>query len=168
MRLHFVRIPIEDSGPGEAELNRFLATHRILAVDRHLAVDGSRSAWAICITYDETLGGAGLASPGSIATEAPGKKGKVDYREVLPAPQFEVFVRLRALRKQLAERDAIPLYAVFTNEQLAAMVRAEASTLADLGRIDGVGPTRLERYGKRFVDALAQPTAATADAVEEA
>jgi len=161
MKLHFVRIPTEDSGPIEEELNRFLGTHRIVSVDRHLVADGARSAWAICVTYVDADAGREGAPFGHGTAEVSGKKLRVDYREVLPDAEFQIFARLRDLRKQLAERDSVPPYAVFTNEQLAAMVRGKARTAADLHAIDGIGPARLEKYGRPFLDVL--KTAAAAD-----
>ena len=53
-----------------------------------------------------------------------------------------------------AEAEAVPPYAVFTNEQLAAMVTGRVADEAGLAAIDGVGPARVERYGARFVAAL--------------
>jgi len=152
MRLHFVTVPIHGSAAAEDELNQFLATHRVMAVDRQLVADGTRSAWAICITYVDAGG-----SPGA---DASGKK-RVDYRDVLPDAEFQVFVKLRDLRKQLAEREGVPPYALFTNEQLAEMIRRHVASAADLQRIDGVGPARVEKYGRAFLDVLrAAPTVA--------
>jgi hypothetical protein len=72
MKLHFVRVPTEDSGPIEEELNRFLGTHRIVSIDRHLVADGARSAWAICVTYvDADAGRDGAQSGGLGAGETP-------------------------------------------------------------------------------------------------
>ncbi len=76
MRLHFVTVPIHGSEAAEQEINHFLATHRVLSVDRQLVADGPRSAWAICITYVDTPPVPG-ATPGF---EASGKKARVDYR----------------------------------------------------------------------------------------
>jgi hypothetical protein len=47
------------------------------------------------------------------------KRAKVDYRELLSAGDFVLFAKLRILRKGMAEREAVPAYALFTNEQLA-------------------------------------------------
>jgi len=49
--MHFVTIPVFDSGAAQAELNRFLAAHRVLAVERQLIADGAGSAWAVCVSY---------------------------------------------------------------------------------------------------------------------
>jgi superfamily II DNA helicase RecQ len=154
MRLHFITVPIHGSADAEAELNQFLAAHRVIAVDRQLVADGQRSAWAICVTYVDT--------PAAGATLDASKKSRVDYRDLLPGPEFQVFARLRDLRKQLADKEGVPPYALFTNEQLADMVRRPVRSLADLARLDGVGPARLEKYGRAFLDLLLSAPAAPA------
>jgi hypothetical protein len=53
----------------------------------------------------------------------------VDYKEVLNEADFAVFSRLRDLRKVIAEKEAVPAYAIFTNEQLAAMVTGKVDRL---------------------------------------
>ena len=106
MRYRFFTISIRDDGAAAEELNRFLAAHRIISVDRHLIADAANSAWAVCVAFDD---------PGSVVAAArspAGKRGKIDYRDVLTEPEFAVFARLRALRKDQADADAVPAYAV--------------------------------------------------------
>lgn len=147
MRLHFVTVPIHNSASAETELNKFLAGSRVIAVDRQLVADGPRSAWAVCVAY---VDGASTASGSS----DPSGKKRVDYREILPAAEFEVFAKLRDLRKQIAEREGVPPYAVFTNEQLAEAVRRRVHTSGELAGIEGVGPARVEKYAGRFLAIL--------------
>ena len=71
-----------------------------------------------------------------------GGRPRVDYKEILSADDFAVFVRLREVRKELAGKEAIPVYAVCTNEQLAEMAKGRAATLADLKKIDGFGDAK--------------------------
>lgn len=143
MRLRFFSVPAREPAAEAEEVNQFLASHRVLAVDRHLVADGPASFWAICVNYLDRSGAGPL-----------GRKGKIDYREVLPEEQFAVFVRLRALRKQIAESEGVPAYALFTNEQLAAMVRQGMRTAEDLAQLEGVGPARVEKYGAAFLEVL--------------
>ncbi len=82
------------------------------------------------------------------------KKGRVDYREILPPAQFAIFAKLRDLRKQLAQAEAVPVYTIFTNEQLAEMVRRGAKSTADLEAIAGVGDSRVSKFGRQFVELL--------------
>jgi superfamily II DNA helicase RecQ len=73
--------------------------------------------------------------------------GVADYREVLNAAEYALFDKLRNLRKELAEKSGIPVYAVFTNDQLAAMVKKPPKTAKDLLAIAGIGETRVKQYG---------------------
>jgi superfamily II DNA helicase RecQ len=154
VRLHFATVPIHDGDADEAARNRFLASHRVVAIERHFVADGPRSAWAVCVSWVEgparlEPGGAGAAG------SAEGRKGRIDYRDVLSADQFALYVRLRDTRKRLAERDGVPPYAVVTNEQLAEIVRRDARTLAELGAIEGIGPARVQKYGAALTEAVA-------------
>lgn len=116
------------------ELNRFLRGHRVLTLDREYDAGG----WSFCVTYLPPAGVDGGGGPGM---------GKVDYRAVLDEKTFALFSTLRALRKQLAEQETLPPYAVFTNEQLAEIARQRCSTPAALEKITGVGAARVEKYG---------------------
>lgn len=165
MRLHFITIPVFESAAAEAELNRFLASHRVLAVDRQLVVDGTRSAWAVCVSFVERAGSVGEAAPAvnpGAGAETGGARAQVDYRAVLSPGDFSVFVRLRTLRKSIAERDGVPAYAIFTNEQLAAMARGRPRSAAELGRLPGVGKARVDKYGAAM---LAEMTAVSSGEV---
>lgn len=142
MKLHFASVPVVDSGPAEDDLNRFLASHKIAAVDRQLIVDGQRSAWAICVTCVED----------SATTHA--KQERVDYRKALSAADFAVYAKLREARKTIAERDGVPPYAIFTNDQLASMVTGKARTVSAIAKIDGVGPSR-EKHCTAMLEILA-------------
>ncbi|MCA9712505.1 MAG: HRDC domain-containing protein, partial [Myxococcales bacterium] len=114
MRLKCFSIPALDPDASSEEVSAFLAGRRILAIDRQFVEDGAASYWAICVTYQP-------GEPGDTAAMA--RRPKVDYREVLSEEDFAVFAKLRALRKQLSDREKVPAYALFTNEQLATMVR---------------------------------------------
>ena len=67
----------------------------------------------------------------------------------LDAAGQQRFAALRDLRNEL--RDGKPAYVVFDNKTLAAIAREAPTTLRDLGRISGVGPAKLERYGDAVI-----------------
>ena len=63
-------------------------------------------------------------------------KGKrIDYRDVLSEADFAVFKRLREWRKQVAAAEGVPVYTVFTNEQLATIVTTRPASLPALGKL---------------------------------
>lgn len=129
--------------PGLEELNRFLRGHRVLTVDRAARETGG---WSFCVTY--LLGPIGAGAAPGRGTE------KIDYKTVLDAPTFALFSKLRELRKTLADREALPAYALFTNEQLADIAKARCRSVTDLGKIDGVGAGRMEKYGAAVLTLL--------------
>lgn len=161
MPFSFYTIPARDPAPAAAELNGFLRSHKVLAVDRRWVDAGADSFWAVCVDYlDHT--------PGTPAGPRPGTgKNKVDYKELLKPEEFVVFAKLRDVRAEVAKAEAVPVYAVFTNEQLADMVRSRAATKAALGKIDGVGEARVAKYGDRVLGVLAAAWGAAGEAGRE-
>jgi superfamily II DNA helicase RecQ len=143
MRYKFFTIPVSNPEDAEAELNRFLAAHRILNVESNFVSNTDNSYWALCVRY---------------TTEQPGpqvgKRAKLDYKELLSEDEFSLFVKLRELRKRIADEEAVPPYALFNNEQLAEMVRGGVTTRSDLEKIAGVGPARIEKYAEPFLSLL--------------
>jgi len=63
----------------------------------------------------------------------------------------QLFQLLRARRKQIADRDGVPPYVVFGDASLAEMAASLPTSSADLLGINGVGQTKLERYGSEFI-----------------
>ncbi len=85
---------------------------------------------------------------------SPPKRATVDYREILTEQEFSLYAQLRELRKTLAKQDDIPVYAIFSNEQLAEMVTRQVRTQSELAQIEGIGKARLEKYGQTFLKLL--------------
>jgi len=82
------------------------------------------------------------------------KKKKPERKIVGLEYDQELFNLLRLRRKEIADRDGVPPYVVFGDASLAEM----AATLptddeAFLG-INGVGQTKLQRYGAEFIDEI--------------
>jgi superfamily II DNA helicase RecQ len=144
MQLRFFTIPILHPDSATAELNRFLASHRILSIDRRFADDGAASLWSICVGYDN----------GSDEAAAAAKRAKVDYKEVLSEADFTVFAQLRTLRKELADREGVPAYSLFTNDQLAEMVTRRVTSAEALRGLAGVGDAKVAKYGEAFLAML--------------
>ena len=140
MALKFFTVSARD-GAGEAELHSFLSNHRIVHIDRRWVDQGENSYWAFCIDYLLSNAGKNLAGGGKA------KSATVDYREVLNADDFSQFARLRDFRKQLATSQGVPPYMIFTNEQLAEIVRAKVTTKEALGKVDGLGEARVAKWG---------------------
>jgi len=60
----------------------------------------------------------------------------------------DLLVRLRGWRSERASNDRVPAYVVFSDATLREVAALEPSSLGELARVKGVGPTKLERYGE--------------------
>jgi ATP-dependent DNA helicase RecQ len=66
----------------------------------------------------------------------------------------DLFERLRALRKQLADEQGVPAYVVFSDATLREMAAVKPTSEGQLLAINGVGPVKFERYGDAFLDVM--------------
>ncbi|MGK5090861.1 DNA helicase RecQ [Deltaproteobacteria bacterium TL4] len=71
-----------------------------------------------------------------------------------PPELNELWTVLRELRNEIAKDQGVPAYVIFHNSTLQEMAEIHPQTLAQLGRISGVGVTKLKRYGERFLEVL--------------
>jgi DNA helicase-2/ATP-dependent DNA helicase PcrA len=62
---------------------------------------------------------------------------------------------LREWRLARARADEVPAYVVFNDRTLAELAARTPRTLAELSRIPGIGPAKLERYGVELLARLA-------------
>lgn len=146
MALRFFVVPVYNQDESQRELNAFLSGHRIVSVDKRFVDLGADSYWAVCVDYIDA---------NAATHRAVGRiKGKIDYKEVLSPREFAVFCKLRELRKEIAQAEAVPVYTIFTNEQLAQIVQRRCRTKSDLADIDGLGEARLDRYADRILPLL--------------
>lgn len=152
MKHKFFTIPILNSDPVEAELNQFCDQHRVLNVEKQLIVDGSNSCWAVCVTWLAHEGALRSVPSGSVAQRKP----KIDYKKILNEADFQCFAVLRELRATLAEQEGMPVYNIFTNEQLAQMVQQRITTASALLTLNGVGQTRVDKYAAPFLEHIQQ------------
>jgi ATP-dependent DNA helicase RecQ len=71
------------------------------------------------------------------------------------SPEEELlFQALRVLRTEIAREQGVPPYVVFHDKTLREMVARHPRTLGELAQVSGVGETKLERYGERFLAVL--------------
>ncbi len=62
-----------------------------------------------------------------------------------------LFDALRQLRRQIASREGIPPYLIFSDATLEDMVEQRPTTIEEFREIHGVGQIKLDKYGKVFV-----------------
>ena len=100
--------------------------------------------------------------------KAPRERGKGGAD--LAAPDAALFEALRHKRLELARAQDVAAYVIFPDATLRDMVARRPRTLHAMAQVSGVGKTKLERYGRVFLDVLAtggQPGAARAEADDD-
>ena len=141
MQFKTFMLPASGSEQTEETLNVFLRTHRIVSV-RSEFVSGETPAWCILVEYVQQ-------------NESDSKSsGKVDYMKIFSPEEFALFSKLRNLRKELAAKDGVPPFVVFTDEQLASIVKQNPTDLGKLTAIQGIGQAKAEKYGDAVFKAL--------------
>ena len=97
------------------------------------------------------VGGTGGAdSPGGSRGKSPSSQAE------LPPEAEPVFERLRAWRAAMAKEQGMPAYVIFHDSTLRLIAASPPSTLAGLAAINGVGETKLARYGQQILEVLAE------------
>jgi len=72
------------------------------------------------------------------------KKGDFAYNS-------ELYEGLRVLRKELADKENVPPFIIFSNVSLQEMARCLPRTESDFARVSGVGAAKLKKFGKIFL-----------------
>ncbi len=67
-----------------------------------------------------------------------------------------VFERLRTWRGTAAKETGVPAYVIFHDATLRQIAQARPGSLAELATINGVGESKLARYGQQVLDTLAE------------
>ncbi|HKE97939.1 MAG TPA: ATP-dependent DNA helicase UvrD2 [Actinomycetes bacterium] len=95
-----------------------------------------------------------LAPPGA-ARVRPRSAAAGGVRSAAAAPgDARLADRLRAWRRERAKADEVPPYVVFNDRTLAALATQRPRSRGELLTIDGIGPTKLERYGDDLLGLL--------------
>ena len=72
----------------------------------------------------------------------------------LGASNYELFEILRKLRLEIAREEALPPYIIFNDKTLIDMCAKLPGDREDLLKVSGVGVTKCDRYGQRFLAAI--------------
>ncbi len=72
------------------------------------------------------------------------------------AADTALFESLRSLRKEMADAQRVPAYIVFSDKVLLEMVARRPASPGEMLQVPGVGPAKLKRYGRAFLQRLAE------------
>jgi len=136
--------------------------HRIRAIIDHLIDEG------ILLLEDGeypvvTMGRAGelLREERRLLMKLPKERKEAEAEAAGPAPQSvrqpmdeALFDKLKNLRKEIAAKEAVPVYIVFPDAALKDMCGKKPVSLVQFSGVHGVGQLKLEKYGEAFVELI--------------
>src|SRR6266404_2875101 len=90
-----------------------------------------------------------LTKPFDVETRKRPKRraGEIECDEAL-------FERLRALRREIADKRDVPAYVIFSDVSLREMARAYPTAAVEFGRIPGVGQQKQRDFAETFAEAI--------------
>ncbi len=96
-----------------------------------------------------------MAKPRKVKVKAKTKKTAIAELSERDAGLFE---ELRMLRKEIADRENVPPFVIFTDKTLVEMVVKKPENTEELLDVHGVGVAKNEKYGTPFLDAIKKNT----------
>jgi ATP-dependent DNA helicase RecQ len=93
---------------------------------------------------------AGRSSKGGSSS----KGGRGERGVILEPGSADLFEALRTARLDIARTDGVPAFVVVHDRTLLEIAATRPTTLVELGRVHGMGPTKVERYGERLLDVV--------------
>ena len=76
--------------------------------------------------------------------------------DILNSRGLELFERLRELRTRIASEENLPPYIIFSDKTLVDMCVKAPFSREEMLQVSGVGENKYERYGERFLAAIAE------------
>ena len=141
MQIKTFMLPVASASQAEEELNRFLRGHRVLQIERHFCPDNG-GYWAVLVEYVD-------GDPTDMVPPAR-RKDKQDPTKELTDEERQRYEHFKQVRHQLANKNAIPAYLIFTNEELAILSRIPELSAETIKDVKGIAPTRLKQYIEHF------------------
>ncbi|MHC4955543.1 MAG: HRDC domain-containing protein [Planctomycetota bacterium] len=132
-------------GFDEAPLSAFARDKEVVAFREHFYSVNEVPHLTCVIAYQEAVVGAPAAAV---------KAAKPDPTAELSEPERLLFNTIRTWRAETAREEGVPPYVILTNRQLVRVVTDQPESLTALGQLDGIGASKIERYGAAILKML--------------
>ena len=157
MQIKFFKISLADAGACEEELNKFLRSHRVLTTERHFCPDNG-GYWAVAVEYADQ-------NPSAEAPPAH-RRDRKDFTVGMTDDEKSRFEHFREVRQRIATQAGLPMYMVFTNEELAILARIPELSAETVKEAKGIAPSRLRDFVKYFYVVTDGETGGQSDAAD--
>ena len=137
------------SGFDDSGLQNFIKDKEILSIRDHFFTRDEVPYLTVIVTYN-------LLRPEEKkgAVQERKEEDREKWRQILEEADWPLFNTLRDWRNSLAREEGVPPYVICSNRQLAQIAHRRPDTLQKLAAIEGMGKTKLERYGTAILQAV--------------
>ena len=133
-------------------MTAFVRDKEVLAVKEHFFSVNDQPHLACLITYQDPLPSSRGSAPDR---NAPGDRRARRPKDALAALEPDervLFGTLREWRNEVSRKEGVLAFVILTNRELIAILKARPATPNALLAIDGIGPAKVERYGKAILE----------------
>lgn len=92
--------------------------------------------------------------PAKVKTDRKVRKGQMPSSMEFSEKEESLFERLRTLRMEIARKEKVPPYLVFSDKTLTHMCILKPGTKEEMLQVSGVGEYKFEKYGKQFLEMM--------------
>ncbi len=93
-------------------------------------------------------------APKSAKASSSGKRSAGSVEHTISAAEQPLWEALRNCRRELADEAGVPPYVIFHDSTLLEMLQHRPESQAEMLALNGVGQTKLERFGDAFLEVL--------------
>lgn len=134
-----IRISEEFLASDQSLINDFISQHEIVHTNSKL-IEDETNYWSVLVSYQEKKGKAKSTKTVSVTEEELSEEESIIYN------------KLKDWRSEKARESQIPSYIIFHNAHLMALAKYKPSNLEDLENVNGIGKTKIEKYGIEIIE----------------
>ncbi len=144
MLVRIMTLPFHSAMGGfdDSELRNFIKDKDVIAIQDHLFIRNEVPYLTLIIKYFLLRAEDAISKPVQQNT-----KRVENWKELLSEADLGLFNMLREWRSRQCQKEGVPPYILFTNKQLAEIVKLRPQTVSEIGKVEGVGTTKIEKYG---------------------
>ncbi|MCD4678711.1 MAG: HRDC domain-containing protein [Desulfobacula sp.] len=141
MTIKIFTMPFSQDTAGffEEELNNFMLKKNIKIIQPAFFESGSERYWSVFVEYENII----------LDHEEKTKKSKLPE---LDKSQKLLLDKLFEVRRELADKDGVPVFIIASNKQLADIVLKMPQTHEQLKEINGFGSKKIKKYGQEIIE----------------
>ena len=138
----------------DSVVTEFLKDKTLISVKENFLEKNGKSFLTVVVTYSLKE----AVRPEIVKPSGPASK-VTHWKELITEENQAIFANLRGWRLEESQKQGFPPFIIFTNKQLADIAVLRPSTLNQLSQIDGIGPAKLQKYGEKILNLVANSSA---------